>query len=350
MTEAQAPGKEGVAHIEAVRDLRDPSYDHRVRRQAERTLRIGADKPYVSVVIPTRDRQASLGAAIHSALVQTHVPFEVWVVDDASAVPVELSQHGRHDIPVHLIRLKHQLGPAGARNAAARRCHGELIAFLDDDDEWLPQKTARQISALNNNGDEVALVGSGYDLWEGHDLAQRHVPAERDLQRAMLEEPQLAPSTVIVRRDAFEAVGGFDESLRLTEDWDLWVRLLDRYEAAVLPEILCNRRNYYHSPDAMLAACNNMFERLGPRIDALPSKERARVRAHHLFNAGVWLARMGRRKESVTTLWHAWRLDPSTLRPLVHMGRTLVGERSWETVARLARTRTLSRGSGPRRT
>src|SRR5204862_575845 len=101
-------------------------------------------EPLVSVILPTRNRPHSLETALRSALAQHYDNIEVWVVDDGSEPPVILAAEFMEDTRVHLLRLDRAGGPAVARNLAVEHCRGELLAFLDDDDEWLPDKTTRQ--------------------------------------------------------------------------------------------------------------------------------------------------------------------------------------------------------------
>ncbi len=102
--------------------------------------------PLVSVVIPTRDRQRLLEQALGSVLAQRYEPIEVVVVDDCSALPLELSPLLARDPRVLLLRSETPLGAGAARNLGASRCRGPLLAFLDDDDRWRPDKLERQVA------------------------------------------------------------------------------------------------------------------------------------------------------------------------------------------------------------
>lgn len=114
-----------------------------------------------------------------SALAQTWSDLEVVVVDDASSPPVREFQDPR----VEVVRLSEPCGTAAARNAGIDRSRGELVAFLDDDDEWLPDKTARQAELLLAAGPELAAVACAYDLWDGERLVERVTAPSGDLRR-----------------------------------------------------------------------------------------------------------------------------------------------------------------------
>jgi glycosyltransferase involved in cell wall biosynthesis len=273
--------------------------------------------------------------ALRSAFAQTYRRLEVVVVDDASSPPLALPPDLARDPPVRLIRLMDSVGPGEARNIGAGSSRGELLAFLDDDDEWHAEKIARQVEALGRCGPRVAVCETGFDLFEDGRVVMRFLPdANRDLGRVLAERPCLQPSTVLMRRSAFEALGGFDPSLKRIEDWDLWVRLADSFEATALPEVLVDRRASRVPPEEALPWYKAMVLRLEPRIRQLPPEARKRVRANHALVEAALLAQAGERRAARVQIVLAWRLRPVSWRPLVYMIRTVVGERAWEVLKR----------------
>lgn len=288
----------------------------------------------MAVVIPTRDRPALVARAVASALGQTLAPAEVCVVDDGSDPPVSLAA----GLPVRLLRHDIPRGVGAARNAAVAMTTAPLVAFLDDDDEWLAHKLERQVAALEAAGAPLAAVDCGYELWEAGRLVQRHIPrSDRDLRGGLLRRPLLVPSTLLVRRSAFEALRGFREDLPRVEDWDLSVRLLDRYEVAGVPEVLVRWNRSRQAPELLLENYRAMLGALAPRIEALPLAERRRVEAWHTFVEGVYLTQAGDRRAARRALWQAWRKDPLSPRPLPQLVRTVVGEQSWRLVTQVRR-------------
>lgn len=309
-------------------------------------------RPLVSVVIPSRDRPALVSLAVESARRQTYGPVEIVVVDDASEPALELTLDQRADDRVRVVRLPKRLGSGAARNIGARNSHGPLIAFLDDDDEWRPEKLEREVAVLEAAADDVAAVESGFDLRDGPRHVFRYLPkVDRDLARTLVEQPCMQPSTVLIRRAVFEALGGFDPTpgLMRTEDWDLWVRLADRYRVAVVPEALVRRRLNRQPPWAeCLEGHRTIVKRLDHRVGALPPAERARVRAAHALGEGTILVGMGQAGRARQLFWRAWRHNPRAVRPLLHLARTLTGERVWENgkLAFAALRRPLARAAG----
>lgn len=292
-------------------------------------------RPLVSVVIPTRDRATEVVGAVRSALAQTYPRIEVWVVDDGSSPSVRLPPELEADRRVRLVHLPQHLGPSVARNEGVAQATGPLVAFLDDDDEWFPEKVAEQVEALGSD-ESIGAIDCGYELWDGHRVLLRFVPRrERDVRRHLLEHPTMTSSAVLVRRVALEEIGGFDPVLDRGQDWELWVRLTDRYRVLSVPKVLFRKRPSRATPASNLRGYREVVRRLASRIDRLPPRARARIRAGHRFNEGVYLAKAGRSRDARTALWKAWREHPRSIRPLVHLPRTVVGERAWGWVARL---------------
>ena len=311
----------------------------------------------MAVVIPTRNRAELVTLAVRSVLAQSHRALDVVVVDDASDDSLVLPEDVAADGRVRVIRRSTPVGAAEARNLAVRETTAALIAFLDDDDAWRPQKIERQVAALEAAPGGTAAVETGFDLWEEERLVMRYLPAvERDLYRTLLERPALQPSTVLLRRAVFDELGGFDAAFVRTEDWYLWVQLAERYRVEALPEVHVDRLHNRGIPPAeLLHWYARTVESLEPRIAALPGSDRRRVRSTHAFVMGVLALDAGNRRRAVGLLGAAWRDDPRRLRPLAHLTRAAVGDRSWRRAkagvlaARAAGLRALGRDPALRR-
>jgi glycosyltransferase involved in cell wall biosynthesis len=269
--------------------------------------------PLVSVIVPTHNRPELLDTAIRSALAQRYSPIEICIVDDGSTPPAALAPDLASDARIRLIRIDESLGPATARNLAIERSVGPLLAFLDDDDQWLPDKTARQVEALAARPD-AAGVQCGWEFADDRQLLFTFIPdVQRDLPRLLLEGPVMAPSSVMIRRAAFDEVGGFDPELRRMEDWDLWLRLADHHEFALMPDVLVRRRGH---PGRIVAgeelpAYEGMIARLRPRLATLPEDERRRLELHHTLGLARLQARAGRRRQALRTVLHVSRSSRS---------------------------------------
>ena len=185
-------------------------------------------QPLVSVVIPTYNRAALLCEAIASVLAQSYAARELIVVDDGSTDATAARLRSFRDL--RIVRRDHTGMPGGARNAGARVARGEYLAFLDSDDLWLPHKLAVQVAAATAAGDAIIHTRERW-LRDGRVVSQRGQRHRRsgDLFADSLRKCIIGPSTVLLRREVFEAAGGFREDLEIGEDYELWLRLTARH-------------------------------------------------------------------------------------------------------------------------
>lgn len=182
----------------------------------------------VSVVIPTYNRANQVVTAIKSVLEQTYQNIEIIVVDDGST-DGSAQQIAKFGNKIKYL-VKQNGGVSSARNYGIRHSQGELIAFLDSDDIFLPDKIKKQVTFLDNNPD-FGLVLCDYYHIDSHDkrtgqsTRRDHFPRDGQLLKEVLFHPSLAPSSVLVRKDILNVVGLFDESLKTAEDFDLHLKL-----------------------------------------------------------------------------------------------------------------------------
>jgi glycosyltransferase involved in cell wall biosynthesis len=187
--------------------------------------------PRVSVVIPTHDRPDRLKEAVDSVLAQNIDGVEIVVVDDGSDPPAKVAVDGatlvRHDVSG---------GPSAARNRGVAVASAPVIAFLDDDDRFLPDKLARCLGCFEQWPEAVAVIhGSAYKPPPRPSGIEPRL--EDDPQRLMLHQQPPSPAGVVVRRDAHLKVL-FDESFRGAEDLDYLIRLAAIGPFVVVDEVL----------------------------------------------------------------------------------------------------------------
>jgi glycosyltransferase involved in cell wall biosynthesis len=193
-------------------------------------------RPLVSVVIPVRDNARFLGAAIESVLAQTYEPHEIIVVDNASSDGSgEIAQ--RYD--VRYVRHEEDQGQAVSRNRGIAMAKGDLIAFLDSDDEWLPEKLTLQVARLRARPELDFVIAHMVPVVEPGVERPPWMPAKWFVE----PQPGVLPGTLVARRRAFERIGAYDPGYDVTADTDWFVRAVDaglRYE--VLPQALLRWR------------------------------------------------------------------------------------------------------------
>ena len=180
--------------------------------------------PPVSVIIPTFNRAAVLGRAMDSVLGQTYPHFELIVVDDGSTDQTR-------DLVVSCdatIRYLYQpnQGPAAARNAGIAAARFDLLAFLDSDDCFVPQKLTLQVAAMQ--AAPACRISHTNEIWYRNGLhlnqKKKHRKASGDIFAQSLALCVVGMSTVMARREFFARVGLFDETFPCCEDYDLWLR------------------------------------------------------------------------------------------------------------------------------
>jgi glycosyltransferase involved in cell wall biosynthesis len=220
----------------------------------------------ISVIIPAFNRAGIIKEALSSVRAQTRSPLETIVIDDGS-------RDGTADVAepegARVIRLKQNRGAAAARNEGIRAARGDAIALLDSDDSWEPHHLATVASLLEQNpeaaaaGTAVRMVGAKTGVWKGRIPEGPPTVVIREAFKDWLTPT----SSTVVRRDALLAVGGYDESERYSEDFDLWLRLARRFRFVASREITANCLSH---PDQLSSNLEQQwFARYKFRIRAL---------------------------------------------------------------------------------
>jgi len=199
--------------------------------------------PRVSVIVPTFNRRAMVREAVASVLSQTVRDFELIVVDDGSEDGTAECLNREFGSDLRLIRTENR-GVAAARNTGAAAARGELLAFLDSDDLWRPRKLEAQLEHFAAHPDSQACQTD--EIWIRNGVRvnprRRHRKPDGDIFWRSLELCLVSPSAVMLRRDLFERLGGFDEGLPACEDYDLWLRLGRMAPVSLIPEALVVKR------------------------------------------------------------------------------------------------------------
>ena len=275
----------------------------------------------ISVVIPAYNAGHTLSAALDSVLAQTHPPDEVIVVDDGST-DATATIAGAYGSPVRCMSLTNS-GVARARNAGIAAARGDLVAFLDADDVWLPEKLARQTELMDARPD-VGLCFTAVKRADENLVPIEILPARdyEDFCEALLlfsNVVQTSSSTSVVRRDLLAHCGGYDPRFSQCADWDLAIRLSLLTTFAPIDEPLVI---YRASPTNMSSDIRLLEKDTFAVLDAFYARDaaapyrplRARVYANHwLIVSGSYL-HAGHRRDAARTLAHAVRTRPGSIR------------------------------------
>lgn len=195
----------------------------------------------VTVVIPHFERETLLQQALESVVCQTEAPAQIIVVDDGSRrPPAELCRR----YGARLLATEHTGKPGAARNRGAEVAETPWLAFLDSDDVWLPEKLRRQRLRLESQS-PMSLCHTR-EIWQRGERVvsqknQKH-RREGDVFSDALKKCMIGPSTVLLSKGVFDSLGGFDETLEIAEDYELWLRWTAKYPVAYCEEPLIIKR------------------------------------------------------------------------------------------------------------
>jgi len=229
--------------------------------------------PSVSVIIPTYQRSHWVSEAIESVLAQTYKDYEIIVVNDGSTDNTAQVLNQFQD-KIRIIEQDNK-GSSAARNIAIQNSQGRYIAFLDDDDRWLPSKLEKQIALLESER-KVGLIYSDMFLFDEKEVfpeprGKKHPIHLGRISWMLFLFGSSVPlaSSVVVRRETLDEIGLFDETLRFCVDYDLWLRISEKWLLYYLDEPLTMYR---------LSDTNMTKNREGVLLGALRLKEKALAR------------------------------------------------------------------------
>lgn len=260
-------------------------------------------KPLISVAIPAYNHARYIELCLQSVVAQTYPNIELVIIDDgstddtASKVTDFLNKHQKRFENVIFESQKNK-GVSATSNKAISLCNGEWIHLLGSDDRMYPNKIAHQFAAITAWADpKLALVYADADYIDENDIiipkSQKNRPdtgiVSTAYRQLFLQNPIPNP-TITIRKEAFLAIGGFDETLKL-EDWDCWLRLSVNYSIARLPEVLASYRYHPHNTSRnqhlMLEAMLSTFAKfLDSHEDLIPTeirKQSFRDNLHRLY-------------------------------------------------------------------
>jgi glycosyltransferase involved in cell wall biosynthesis len=287
--------------------------------------------PLVSVIIPTLDRPEYLAAAVNSVLRQRAQDFEVLVVDDGSTADLRPVLEALDDGRIRYFRHESNRGEAAARNTGIVNARGAYLAFLDDDDEWLPDKLRLQLELFSRCPDTVGCVYGGHEAFRARDgqVVSRQIPTKRgDLSRELLQANVLGPpSTVVLTRACLDRVGPFDEAIGFGVDYDLWIRVAQIYHFDFVPDIVTrytvHRGQMSSDPFVIAKGHADLLRKYASR---LRWGRRRKGMIHYAI--GRQLCLHGNAAEARKAFLKALRFDPLQVRAYVYLVVSLGGPTS----------------------
>ena len=261
----------------------------------------------VSVILPTRNRLATLPRAIDSVLGQTFGDFELIIIDDGSTDGTDKLIASYADPRIRYYFNSGMPSISRARNMGLSLAKGTYIAFQDSDDEWLPRKLEMQVSALNSLTDDVALV-YGPNVKQYADgrvstyVRGRFSSNDADIFPKVFMEGIGGVQTILVRREVFDIVGTFDEDIVVAEDTDLLFRMARRYRFQYLPEQFVR---IYETKGSLMSKHDTIYSSWQKILDKCAQElaDDPRLLVHGYHVSIRLAAQASRRREAFALLW-----------------------------------------------
>lgn len=253
----------------------------------------------VSVVIPTYDGADVLGRCIDSVLNQNYPNFEIIVVDDNGIgtenqkKTAEVLNRYKNNEKVRYLCHHININGSAARNTGVKNAIGDYIALLDDDDVYLPDRIARQVQLLESLPPVIGAVYCSHETFlNGSKVGEEHASLSGNLlYEYMAHHIEIASSAIMIRKNVYDELGGFDESFKRHQDWEFISRLLSKYEikgddfygfkrnlvfrnSRVSPEIVKERREYY-------------LQKMQPILSTIPQKKANEIIIKEKFDVAL---------------------------------------------------------------
>lgn len=251
---------------------------------------------HVTAIVPTHRRPVLLERALRSIAEQKVVPAEVIVVDDAGRGYVNATRQVAENCGLNSVLVvtnSHAKGVSGARNTGADFSTGDLLAFLDDDDEWLPCYLSAALASFDSRGLDMVCTDLVYQFDDGSERPGKNAPDCLVPELFLTRNPGLIGSNFIIRRSLYRQVGGFDESLLTLEDMDFGFRLS-----------LCGEVRYERSQRRLV----RHYQHTGLRL-CTPQAKAMRAGVRRFYN--LYASRMTetQREEFRVSVRRLWEID-----------------------------------------
>ncbi|HFH9945987.1 TPA: glycosyltransferase family 2 protein [Streptococcus suis] len=268
-------------------------------------------KPLISVIIPNFNRQHLIQRAIESVNQQTYPNLEIIVVDDKStdqSVPIIQDLQKQQD-NLSLFVVEENSGANACRNLGVEKAKGKYLAFLDSDDYFLPTKLEKQVRMLQERP-EVGFVVTGFGAKAVHTLPEGIIPLKETIKQNNLG----GFSTLMVRKELFQQVGGLDLQLLSCQDWDLFLKLLQVSQGYKLAEDLVA---YEVQEDSISKNSTKVIQgyqivskkarAINQTLQALPEKD---LLAYQEYYLAMRYFKLGQIKETRQQLWKSLQIKP----------------------------------------
>lgn len=271
----------------------------------------------VSVIIPAYNRANTITRAINSVLNQTYRNFEIIIVDDGSLDNTKQFVESIKDKRIVYIRHSCNKGGSASRNTGIKIANGQYVAFLDSDDEWLSEKIEKQLELFHKLGNSFGVIYTGFYIisknkyiFNRNEIIKKFIPEKKIyVLNDMLSKNCIGTlSTVMVRGNYLNMSGGFDESLKSCQDWDLYIKLFKLCKFDSVSECLVK---YYETNDpfrisnkrqAIVSGHERIYNKYNDEINNLP----VALKASHFCYVGEYYLMSGALKFGLYKIFKAF--------------------------------------------
>lgn len=274
----------------------------------------------ISVVIPTKNRKEELKRAIKSVLTQDFEDYEIIVVDDGNGEGEEVIKEFK-DERIRYFKTEGNKGASHSRNIGIEKSKGSIISFLDDDDEFLPERLKTTMEVFSSLSEEWGLVFSSYLREKNGKITlypskkYRGKNLKGNLHNLILEKNFITPSAVSVRKKYLEEIGGFDENFPRLNDWELWIRLSRICKFYFIEKVLAiqhvSKISISTNEEYNIIAQKLIFQK---HWDDFLNNCRSSIFGYRLYLLGKLLIKNGKREEGIEYIEKARRVYPFNLR------------------------------------
>jgi glycosyltransferase involved in cell wall biosynthesis len=301
----------------------------------------------VSVIVPTYNYARFIDACLESIFAQRYRNFEVIVVDDGSTDGTK-EAIGKYRESIVYIYQENRGLPA-ARNTGIRAARGEFLAFLDSDDLWLPDKLEEQLNVMSRS-QRMGIIFSDASAFDGEKMLRESILKEEKICtgscfRRLFMGNYLVMPTVVIRKACLEKSGLFDESLMVTADYDLWLRISAHYEIGFVDKVLALYR--VHPSNMSKDFCRLLedeIQTVQKIVKLYPDRVREFGRDLHdrlssLFDqCGLEWIKRGRVDRAKSYFLKAIIEDPFQPRSYYYLLATMAGKRGFEMLRKFNRS------------
>jgi glycosyltransferase involved in cell wall biosynthesis len=288
--------------------------------------------PKISVIIPTYNRSGKLINALNSVLNQTYQQIEIIVVDDNSVDDTELKMKGFCEKVKSIKYIKHHINRGGgaARNTGVSYATGEYIAFLDSDDLWINTKLEEQIKLIIST--DISMVFTGFNMIEEltNKIIDKYIVKnlKKPYEKLLFTNYIGTTSTILIKKQVFEDVGGFNINLSSCQDWDLYLKVSKKYKIKGLEKLLVNyyvhqnsiTGNYESSIDGHL----KVYEQV-TNDSMVNARLKKKIMSVHLTRIASIYMRFGKIPEARVYFLKSFKLNPMNKNNIIKLIPNILG-------------------------